>query len=161
MLRVALPTSTPTLRMDVDIVECRFLSCPVSERSFMGKCDGADNTLRFSELSTDAANGDIPNFRAIRNSLQMLQLDNSQLTQLRGGNLKHLKAAAEAFLRQQFHRAHVAADVFRVRTSSSPPHIKFLLCFLSKLSSTVSYFTYFSLCISFTNRSRISAQSAA
>ncbi|GIX70652.1 hypothetical protein CEXT_783081 [Caerostris extrusa] len=57
MFRVDLPTSTPTLRMDVDIVECRFLSCPVSEQSFMGKCDGEKSTLRFSELSTDAANG--------------------------------------------------------------------------------------------------------
>ncbi|GIY87528.1 hypothetical protein CDAR_262441 [Caerostris darwini] len=45
MFPVDLPTSIPTLRMDVDIVKCRFLSCPVSEQSFKGKCDGEGSTL--------------------------------------------------------------------------------------------------------------------
>ncbi|GIX85126.1 hypothetical protein CDAR_94161 [Caerostris darwini] len=58
------------------------------------------------------------------------------------------KAAAEALLRQQFHRTR-GGDVFRGRTCSPSPYIYIV----PRLSSTVSYFTYFFLCINFTNRS--------
>ncbi|GIX70611.1 hypothetical protein CDAR_459801 [Caerostris darwini] len=55
---------------------------------------------------------EIPDFRAIRSYLKILQLDNSHLTQLRGDNLKKLtRLQTLSFVNNSI--AHVAEDVFQ------------------------------------------------
>ncbi|GIY34676.1 hypothetical protein CDAR_603311 [Caerostris darwini] len=55
---------------------------------------------------------EIPDFRAIRNSLQILAMENSQLTQVRGDNLKNLTQLQRlSFVNNSI--AHVADDVFQ------------------------------------------------
>ncbi|GIY33098.1 uncharacterized protein CDAR_439961 [Caerostris darwini] len=55
---------------------------------------------------------EIPDFRAIRSSLKILQLDNSNLTQLRGDNLKNLTQLQRlSFVNNSV--VEVAADVFQ------------------------------------------------
>ncbi|GIY08365.1 hypothetical protein CEXT_252341 [Caerostris extrusa] len=146
MLRVDLPTSTPTLRMDVDIVECRFLSCPVSEQPFMESAMAKRALSGSLDYPLMLQMAGIPDFRAIRSSLQVLQLDNSRLTQLRE-TTQASKAAAEHPHRQQFHRPR-ANDVFQLRTCSPYPHIYILFCSQTLLHRLIFYllFPLYQLC---------------
>ncbi|GIY34692.1 hypothetical protein CDAR_603391 [Caerostris darwini] len=148
MFRVDLPTSTPTLRMDVDIIECRFLSRPdVTLRKVWEAALGMLLTNGLSVMWNSLVKSvceahkrnrtkGIPDFRAIRSSLQNLQLDNSRLTQLdnsrltqlRSDNLKRLKQLQRLpFVNSSI--GHVAGDVFRERTCSPypPPHPIYIL----------------------------------
>ncbi|GIY29256.1 uncharacterized protein CDAR_254031 [Caerostris darwini] len=115
-----------------DLTVDDFQTQRVEEGAFDGVLYLRQITLRKSSMK------EIPDFRAIRHSLQILQLDNSRLTQLQGDNLKNLTCLWKlSFVNNSI--AHVAEDVFQVRTPLPPPVSSFSFCLeASKLPSALS-----------------------